>query len=94
MPCLVRVMCLWFVAEVGREPVFGLFHAHAFAFGVVFYLLAVDLADGEVAGLWMSKVDAADGGGGHHGFGFGEPDAGVFFNLHQVPDQIFFGVIG
>jgi hypothetical protein len=48
-----------FVIQIRPEPSLHLFHAHPLALGVVFHLVAVDLAEAEIAGFWMGEVEAA-----------------------------------
>src|SRR5436305_10674496 len=72
---------LGLVAEIGGEPALDFGERHVLAAGVVGDLLAGDAIDGEVAGLWVREVKAADAGGGPHGVAFRELNAGVFFGL-------------
>ena len=73
------------VSQIRRQPIFRVLQVQAFALGIVLHLISVDLADGKVGGFGVGEVEAADGGGGHHGLGFGEPDAGVLLHFQQVP---------
>ena len=47
------------VIQIRPQPTFDLLHAQPLAFGVVFHLIAVDLAQAEVAGFRVSEVEAA-----------------------------------
>ena len=47
------------VIQIRPQPALGLFHAHPLAFSVVFHLIAIDLAQTEIAGFRVGKVQAA-----------------------------------
>jgi hypothetical protein len=47
------------IIQVRPEPALDLFHGHPFASGVVFYLIAIDLAQAEIAGFWVGEVESA-----------------------------------
>ena len=60
---------------------------------VVGDLVAADFADGEVFRLRVREVQAADGGGGHHGEVLGQLDAGAF-GAEEREERRFLGVVG
>ena len=62
--------------------------------GVVLDLIPGEQVDGEVAGLGVGEVEAADGGGGVHGEALGEPDPGRFLDVEEVPERPLLGVVG
>ncbi len=68
--------------------------AHFLAGCVVGDLVAVDLAEREVARFGMREVEAADAGAGPHGEGLGDLHAGVGFDVEQLPDGALLGVVG
>ena len=82
------------VVEVGAEPAFDFGDGHALALVVVGDLVAVDLAEGEVARLGVGEVEAADAGAGPHGEGLGDLHAGVGLDVEQAPDGSLLGVVG
>ena len=57
-------------------------------------LVAVDLAEREIARFGMGEVEAADAGAGPHGEGLGDQHAGVGLHVEQAPDGALFGVVG
>ncbi len=63
---------LRFVGEVRCEPFFHFGNGHSFALGVVFHLVALDFADGEIFGFGMREVESAHRTGGHHGQALGQ----------------------
>lgn len=56
--CLSRLVGI--IAEALAQPAFDFGHGHAFAFGIILDLIAVDLADPEVAGFGVTEVPATD----------------------------------
>ena len=54
-----RFLARRIVVQVWAEPAFDLFHGHSLAFGIVFRLIAVDLAQAEIAGFRVGEVEAA-----------------------------------
>src|SRR5699024_8153580 len=42
----------------------------------------------------VPEVEAGDGGAGPHGVAFGEVDAGLAFDVEEVPDDGLAGVVG
>src|SRR5574340_1269406 len=82
------------VTEIRRQPALGGFKVHAFALGVILNLVAVDLADGEVAGFGMREIKPADRRRWPHGEMLGDLYAGAPFDIQNLPDAGFFGVLG
>src|SRR5262249_20326481 len=66
---------------------------HLLPGGVALYLIARDEIDGEVAGLGMAEVEAADRSGRPHGVSFGQADAGCLLDAEEVPERAFLGVV-
>src|SRR5438874_1877356 len=81
------------VAEIRRQPALRFFGRQPLAARVVLQLLAVDLADREVARLRMGDVPTAHRGGRVHGVGLGEADAGAALDVEQAPELGLLGVI-
>ena len=48
------------VGEIGGKPFFGFFDRHLLAVGVALELVALDLADIEVAGFFVEEVETTD----------------------------------
>ena len=69
------------VAEPWAEPLFAFFEGLAFAVGVVFDLVFLEVGDDEVVGVGVAEDESADGGTGVHGAGFGELDSGFGFGF-------------
>src|SRR6185437_1651614 len=92
----VLVLAQWIriVIEVGGEPALDFAEFHAFAAVIVLGLIAADFADGEVARLWMRKIDAANRSGRIHSEIFSEANADVFFGVEQIEELALFGVVG
>ncbi len=88
------VFVVGIIAEVWCEPLFGLGDGHALALGIIGELIFVDGADGEVAGIGVCEVESGDGGGGEHGEAFGEMDADGVFDVEEIKEGAFFGVVG
>src|SRR5689334_4953236 len=65
------------VVEDGRQPALRHREVHALAVGVVGDLVALHLADGEIARLRMREVETAHRGGRQHREVLGERDVGV-----------------
>src|SRR5476651_1191007 len=61
---------------------------------VVRDLVALDLADREVARIRMREVEAAHRGGGQHREGFGELHVGVPPGVEQLEQVALLGVVG
>ena len=61
---------------------------------VVFDLVAGDEVDGEVAGLGMGEVEAADRGAGIHRERLGQDDLGGLLDVQQAPEVALLGMVG
>src|SRR5882762_25634 len=72
---------LWLVAEIRPQPALRFFAREPLAARVVLDLLAVDLADREVARLRMRDVPTTHRRGRIHGVGLGEADAGAALDV-------------
>ena len=57
---------LRFITQIGAEPAFRLGQRHVFSLRVVGHLIAVNLAQAEIARCGMREIQAADRGGGVH----------------------------
>ncbi len=82
------------VGQIRAQPTFGFREVHALAGRIVLDLVAIELADREIARCGMRKLQPADRRGRHHGLGFGQPNAGLGLDIEQFPEQVFFGVVG
>src|ERR1700677_3760982 len=82
------------VVQVRTEPALDFGHDHALALGIVGHLIAVDLAQAEVARLRGRKVEATYAGAGPHGEGLRDQHAGVLLHIKQLPERALLGVIG
>ena len=82
------------VVQVWAEPALDLGHGHAFALVIVGDLVAVDLAEREVARFGVGEVEAAYAGAGPHGEGLGDQHSGVRLDVEQTPDRALLGVVG
>src|SRR5438132_1494270 len=71
------------VVEDRGEPSLGLGHGPALAAGVVLDLVALDLADAEIAALGMAEIEPADRGCRPHGKAFGESHADLPLAVEQ-----------
>src|SRR5918995_6886557 len=83
----------WLVREIGAQPPFDLREGHSRPRGVVLRLVAPDPADGEVAGLRMRQVDAADAGGRRGRKRLCQLDAEVLRG-QEPEERLLFAVIG
>src|ERR1700730_12477276 len=81
------------VAEIRPQTALRFFLREPLAARVVLDLLAVDLADREVARLRMGEVPAAHRRGRVHGVGIGEADPGAAPDVEQAPELGLLGVI-
>src|SRR6185295_5390772 len=81
------------VTQVRRKPALHLLHGHALAPGIVLDLVAVDLADVEVARFGVGEIPAAHGRRRIHRVRLGELDACLFFGIQQLPQFRLLGVI-
>src|SRR5437762_14361223 len=77
------------VAEIPRQPALRFFGRQPLAARVVLQLLAVDLADREVARLRMGDVPTADRGGRVHGGGLDESASGAALDGERAPDHVY-----
>jgi hypothetical protein len=82
------------VVQVRAEPALDLGYGHAFALGVVGDLVAVDLAEREIARLGVGEVEAAHARSGPHRKRLGNHHAGVGLDVEQAPERALLGVIG
>ena len=89
-----RILAFRVVIQIRPEPALDLGDGHALALGVVGHLVAVDLAEGEVARLGVGEVEAADARAGPHGERLGDQHAGVRLDVEQAPERALLGVVG
>src|SRR3984957_14877980 len=82
------------VIEDRRQPFFGLLERQAFTSGIIFDLVALDLADAEIIALRVAEIEAADRGAGPHGKAFGQPHADRALAVEQLEQSRFLGVVG
>src|SRR5205807_1232475 len=81
------------VVQVGGEPAFDGGDIQTFAAGVVGHLVALDLADREVARLRMRKVESADRTAGIHRERFGQKHSSVRLDIEQLPERLLLRVV-
>jgi hypothetical protein len=77
------------VAEVGTEPALHFLGPSCPFEAVVDDLVAVDLAQGEVARLRMREVEPAHARPGPHGERLGDPHAGVLLDVEELQSAPF-----
>ena len=82
------------VVQVRPEPALDLGDAHALALGVVGDLVAVDLAEAEVARLGVGEVEPAHARAGPHGERLGDHACRCSPPRRAAPERALLGVIG
>src|SRR3954447_7146283 len=82
------------VVKDGRQPLLGLLDAPAFALGVVFDLIALDLADAEIVALRVAEIEAAHGSAGPHRETLGQLDADAALDVEQAEQRLLLSVVG
>src|SRR6185312_6827585 len=82
------------VVQVLAEPALDLGHAHPLAFVVVGDLIAVDLAEDEVARFRVGEVEAAYARSGPHGIRLRNLHPGIRLDIEQTPDGTLLRMVG
>src|SRR5262249_20458248 len=82
------------VIEHWREPFFGLGHSPVLAGGIVFDLIALDLADAEIIALRMAEIEPANGSARPHSKAFGQLDPDPPLALEQGKQCRLLAVVG
>src|SRR6185437_16488453 len=83
----------WLVIQVMSQPAFGVLQSDAFAQVIIQQLIAAQFADGEIFRIRMRKIKPAHAAPGPHGEAFGNLNAGVFLDVEQFPELLFFRVV-
>src|SRR6185503_19984357 len=101
-PCAPH-LCVLFRCHLGGEhrrvvkdwqqPALRLGDAPALAPGIVLNLVALDLADAEIAGIGMAEIEAADRSARPHGKALGERHADRRLAVEQAEQRLLLGVI-
>src|SRR6516225_12395465 len=85
--------CVHVVVEDRRKPLFRFAHAPAFAPGIVFDLIALDLADPEIGAVRVTEIKAAYRRSRPHREAFGKLHANAFAS-QQIEQRSLLDVIG
>src|SRR5258706_11081274 len=84
MRTLGRVYCPRIVIQNRRKPTLGFLQGPILTAGVIFHLVALDLADAEIAALGMGVIKARYRGRRPHGIAFGQLHADLGFGIQQL----------
>src|ERR1017187_7765380 len=82
------------VIQPRPEPALHFGNGVAFALGQIFNLVLAEFAHGEVFGVRVGEIKAADARPGPHGKTFREFDTGMLLSVEQVPKNRLLRVIG
>src|SRR5678816_509841 len=77
------------IIEQRRQPTLGFRKCPILAAGVIFYLVALDLADAEIAAFGMSIIEARHRRTRPHGIAFGQLDADLVGGVQQLEQSGF-----
>lgn len=82
------------VIQPRPQPAFHFGESSAFALREIADLVFVQLSDGEILRFWVREKQPAHAGAGPHGKTLRQLDAGVLFDVQQIPQDGLLGVVG
>src|SRR5689334_9886281 len=80
--------------QIGAEPLLHIPQLHSFALMVINYLIAIELADGEVFRFRVGEVKAAYACAGPHGAALSQVNSSILLDVEKVPENPFFSMVG